>query len=194
MELRVRPGVVLREFEEEHAAELFRVTDHNRTHLRRWLPWLDATRCEQDSLQFIRAVRKRVLLYFEVHFGIWVDGRLGGVIGTHQVDRVNGRTSVGYWLDQRLEGRGIVTACVATMLDHLFGELGLHKVMIQCATGNARSRAIPVRLGFTSEGVSRENEWLYDHYVDHDCFSMLEDEWRVRFTDDPARRPGMPDQ
>jgi ribosomal-protein-serine acetyltransferase len=180
MDIRVRPGVELRELDEPHADELFRLTDRNRTYLRRWLPWLDGTRCAQDSLFYIRAVRKRILLYSELHFGICVDGRIAGTLGTHAVDRINSRTSIGYWLDEDCQGRGIVTDCVAALLDHLFGELGLHRVGIQCAVGNLRSQAVPERLGFVREGVAREEEWLYDHFVDHVCYGILDREWRVR--------------
>lgn len=190
MEIRVRPGVVLRELEEEHADELFRLTDRNRTYLRRWLPWLDGTRCAQDTLSYIKAVRKRVLLYYEVHLGIWVDGRIAGTMGTHAVDRVNGRTSIGYWLDEGLQGRGIVGDCAAAMLDHLFGEVGMHRVGIQCAVGNLRSQAIPERLGFVMEGIAREEEWLYDRYVDHVCYGILDREWRVRRTRDAGPETG----
>ena len=52
--------------------------------------------------------------------------------------------------------------------------------MIHCAVGNRRSRAIPERLGFTQEGIARDAEWLYDHYVDLVTYSLLAPEWSKR--------------
>ncbi|MEN1761147.1 GNAT family protein [Anoxynatronum sibiricum] len=54
----------------------------------------------------------------------------------------------------------------------------LNRVEIRCATGNHKSRAIPQQLRFVAEGVLREAEWLYDHYVDHVVYAMLASEWK----------------
>ena len=66
------------------------------------------------------------------------------------------------------------------MLDHIFDELGLHRVEIRCGTGNLRSCAIPERLGFTREGVVREAEWVNDRWVDLVVWGILEEDWRRR--------------
>ena len=34
------------------------------------------------------------------------------------------------------------------------------------------------RLGFVQEGILREAEWLYDHYVDLVVYSMLKSDWK----------------
>jgi ribosomal-protein-serine acetyltransferase len=43
----------LRILEECHAEELFALTDKNRAHLKKWLPWLDLTRSAVDTRNFI---------------------------------------------------------------------------------------------------------------------------------------------
>jgi ribosomal-protein-serine acetyltransferase len=53
----------------------------------------------------------------------------------------------------------------------------MHKVEIRAASGNKKSRAVPERLGFKQEGCIRQAEWLYDHYVDHVVYGMLDLEW-----------------
>jgi ribosomal-protein-serine acetyltransferase len=40
-----------------------------------------------------------------------------------------------------------------------------------------KSRAIPEKLGFVQEGITRQEEWLYDHYVDHVIYGLLAKDW-----------------
>jgi len=55
--------------------------------------------------------------------------------------------------------------------------LKLNKVEIRCATGNTRSCAIPQRLDFKFEGVVKQGEWLYDHFVDLFLYGMSASDW-----------------
>jgi ribosomal-protein-serine acetyltransferase len=63
------------------------------------------------------------------------------------------------------------------LTDYAFNELKLDKVEIRVAVENKKSRGIPERLGFVSEGCIRQAEWLYDHYVDHIVYGMLAKDW-----------------
>jgi ribosomal-protein-serine acetyltransferase len=161
------------------AVELFAVTDANRAHLRRWLPWLDSVKSSSDSAGFIQATLKQFAEHQGFNAAVLHDGAIVGVIGHHRISWANRSTSLGYWLAASHEGRGIMTAACRALVHHAFTEYTLHRVEIRCATGNARSCAIPVRLGFRREGHLREAEWLYDHYVDHHVFAMLQGEWKA---------------
>jgi ribosomal-protein-serine acetyltransferase len=176
----VAPGIEMRQFRREDAEPAFAVVDRHRDYLRRWLPWVDGTRSAEDVLQFIG----RTLDEFETNrnpqAGIWVDGVLSGSMGCHPIDWAHRNSSIGYWIRPDLQGRGIVTQCCEVMLDHLFKELGLHRVEIRCGTGNTRSCAVPARLGFTREGVAREAEWVSDRWIDLVIWSMLQEEWEMR--------------
>jgi ribosomal-protein-serine acetyltransferase len=166
--------------DEAQAEELFALVDANRAYLRVWLPWLDQNTEVGHTREFIRLTRKQHDDRNGFTCAIRLRGRLVGVVGLHGIDRVNRKTSVGYWVDQGHQGRGIVTRACAALLSYLFEELGLNCVEIGCAVGNARSAAIPERLGFTKEGLLRQREWLYDHFVDHVVYSVLASEWRQR--------------
>ena len=64
------------------------------------------------------------------------------------------------------------------MQDHAFGNLGLNRVVMRVDVGNIRSRAIPERLGFTQEGVTRQSDWLYTRFRDMVLYSILAGEWK----------------
>ena len=160
-----------------HAEELFRLTDANREHLRAWLPWVDLARSSEDTRAFIRQTRKQLADNNGFQTAIRERGALVGVIGHHAVNWANRSASLGYWLAKDAQGRGIMTAACRAFTSHAFKTMELNRVEIRCATENTKSRAIPERLRFTSEGTVRQAEWLYDHFVDHVVYGMLASEW-----------------
>ena len=168
----------LRLLEERHAKELSDLTDRNREYLRAWLPWVDANRTLEDRKNFIRSALKQFAQNKGLVAGIWYEGRLAGVIGYNALDWENRTVEVGYWLGEEHQGKGLVSAACRALVDHAFGELGLNRVVISCATENKKSCAIPERLGFRREGVQRQAEWLYDHFVDHVVYAIVASEWQ----------------
>jgi ribosomal-protein-serine acetyltransferase len=169
--------LVLRLLATTDARELFELTDTDRARLRRWLPWVDGTTSVANSEAFVRAALRQVVNRQGFQAAIVIDGAIAGVIGHHQISWANRSTSLGYWLAAAHEGHGIMTRACRVLVQHAFTELDLHRVEIRCATGNTRSAAIPERLGFRREGVVREAEWLYDHFVDHVVYGLLRSEW-----------------
>jgi len=178
--LPVAPGIEIRLFEMKDAEELFAAVDSERAYLREWLPWVDYSRSPDDVRHFIERVRGQFDANQGPQSGLWVDGRISGAVGCHPIDWPNRHCSVGYWMKATLQGRGIMTRACTTLLDYLFDELGLHRVTIQCGTGNRKSCAIPERLGFVREGVIRQGEWVNDRWLDMVIWGMLEDDWRSR--------------
>jgi ribosomal-protein-serine acetyltransferase len=178
MDLIVNKNVKLKEVEMEDAPSLYALIHANRGHLRRFLGWIDATEGTADIEMFIAGSRQRRMMQNGTDYGLWYKGRIVGVVGLHYMDWINHCTSIGYWIIENMQGKGIMTAAVSRLIRYVFDELGLNRVEIRCAVENEKSRAIPERLGFTREGQIRQGEWLYDHYVDHIVYGLLKNEWR----------------
>lgn len=160
-----------------NAEELFQITDRSRTYLREWLPWLDQTKTVDDSLQFIM---NSFQVYAErkgMTTGVFFKGKLAGVAGFNKFDWSNRIGYIGYWLDIEHQGYGIMTRVVRVLTDYAFEEYDLNRVDIRAAYDNKKSQAIPIRLGYKKEGILRQAEWLYDHYVDHVVYGMLKSDW-----------------
>jgi ribosomal-protein-serine acetyltransferase len=174
---RLDEEIELRSLDQPDAETLFDLTDRNRDHLRAWLPWVDGTRTVRDTLTFIRTALEQERDGDGFQAGIWYHGDLAGVVGYHRIDWPRRRVALGYWLAKAFEGRGIMTRACRVLVEHALHELGLERVEIRAATGNVRSRAIPLRLGFDEEGVVRRAEWLYDHFVDHVVYAMSRSRW-----------------
>ena len=169
----------LRPLAESDADELFALVESDRAHLARWMPWAQS-QSRAGIAEFIRGTRKQFADGNGFQVAIVSGGAIAGVAGFHPFDRRNRSASIGYWLAERYEGRGIMTRTVRALVDHALGAEGLHRVEIRVAPGNARSRAIPERLGFRAEGTLRESERLGDGYLDSVVYGMLAHEWVAR--------------
>lgn len=179
----IRENVHLQLLEVRHAPEVFSLTDQNRAYLRQWLPWVDSTLTVDDTLSFIRSTLEQFSSNRGLVAGIWSEGRVCGVIGTHKLDLMNRSVEIGYWLGQSFQGRGIITAACRALVTYALNELDLNRVTIQCARENEKSCSVPQRLGFTEEGVAREAQYLHGHFHDLRRFAMLKKDWKP----DPVR-------
>jgi len=174
---RVDERTQLRLLQQHHAEALFEVVDRNRDHLRAWLPWVDGTTEVQDSMDFVVMQIYTFAQQGLMTCGVWHDGELCGVIGHNTIDPEARVTTLGYWLDAGKQGHGVMTRCVAAFLDHAFSEYGQEVVQIRVAPGNARSVAIPERLGFVRGEVLADAERLHDRVVDHVVYRMRREDW-----------------
>jgi len=137
---------------------------------------VDATESPQDSASFVRAAEAQAGAGTGLHLAIRDQGALAGVVGYRRLDPP-ANLDIGYWLGDGFEGRGLMTAACRTLLTHAFAAAAAHRVQIRAAPGNARSRAVPERLGFRLEGVLREAEYLPSGWVDHCVYAMVAGEW-----------------
>ena len=66
-----------------------------------------------------------------------------------------------------------MTTAAKTLISEGFRQLELNRIQARVATENYPSQAVCDRLGLKKEGVLRQAEWLYDHYVDLTMNSVL---------------------
>ncbi len=165
------------------AEELFSVVESNRTYLREWLPWLDQTNSVEDEISFISMSLDEYEKREGVIYAIRLGGRIIGTIGLNWIDWGNRGCGVGYWLSESHTGQGIVTRCCTRLMEHCFDNLGLHRFVLEAAVENHESRAVADRLGMRLEGITKDREWLYDHYVDAALYAITAPEWRTKNQD-----------
>lgn len=159
------------------AERLFEITNQSREYLREWLPWVDQTNTIKDSQTFIQMSTQMYLDRIGLTAGIFYKNVLVGVAGFNRIDWENKIGYIGYWLASDYQNRGIMTRVVHGLIDYAFNHYDLNRIDIRTATENKKSQAIPERLGFTNEGMVRQAEWLYDHFVDHFIYGLLKSEW-----------------
>jgi ribosomal-protein-alanine N-acetyltransferase len=82
---------------------------------------------------------------------------------------------IGYWVDQRVAGRGIMPTAVAMATDHCFA-VGMHRMEINIRPENLASRRVVEKLGFRPEGLRPRYLHIDGDWRDHLSFALTVDE------------------
>ena len=142
------------------------------------MSFVDRTKTVKDIEAYIHSGLEKFAKGNGFQLGIWADGELVGVIGLNYIFREFRCTEIGYWLGAKFEGRGVMTKACRHLCGYLFAELSLNRVEIRCAETNAKSRAIPERLGFVQEGKLRQLGYTREGLVDYLVYGLLKREWQ----------------
>jgi ribosomal-protein-serine acetyltransferase len=147
--------------------------------LNEWLPWArtdyesgDAGAFIRDSLQAWKEARAwdytiRLRDNPTRHIGnisIWTVSKSGKI------------AEIGYWIRSDETSKGICTEAADALLAEAFGAMGFHKVIMRIAVGNDASHRVAEKLGFTRDGILREELLIRGNWVDHTLWTMLDRE------------------
>ncbi len=177
LQIKVSDNIQLQLTALHHAEGLLQAVNENREHLSAFLPWVPNMQTVEDFENYIRNCQALIEEKKELSFVIFYNDAIIGRIGLHYMNLRDKNASIGYWLTKSAEGKGIIIQSCKAIIDCGFNELGLHRIEIKAATTNQRSRAIPLKLGFTEEGILRQAELVKGEFLDIVLFSMLKNEW-----------------
>lgn len=180
--LTLRDGeLVLRPLRRRDRADFERLRDRNREWLRPW----DATDPEAPrrilpfgSVRRWNEQQARLGLYLPLL--ITVRGKPAGQITAGPIQYGALRTAtLGYWIDRDLAGAGLVPRSAALMIDHLFAELGLHRVEVTVRPENDASLRVVQKLHLRPEGTRRAAIHVDGAWRDHRVFALTAEEVRT---------------
>ncbi|WFE98057.1 GNAT family protein [Micromonospora sp. WMMD987] len=83
---------------------------------------------------------------------------------------------VGYWVDSRAAGRGVIPTAMALAVDHAFGPGGLHRVEVNIRPENKPSRRVVEKLGFREEAYHVRYMHIDGAWRDHIGYAMTSEE------------------
>lgn len=134
-----------------------------------WLPFARREQSEETIEANIRESHAKFLLREDLRLLIFLKetGQFIGSSGLHRINWNIPKFEIGYWLDTRFSGKGYMTEAVQGISDFAFQVLGARRVEIRCDTQNARSNAIPKRLGFALEGTFHNDDLNFDGDLSH---------------------------
>ena len=177
MKIIVDENIQLEITSEKFATQLFNVINNNREHLSAFLSWVENMQSVENMRQYLKNCELLIEEKKEISFVILLNNNPVGRIGLHHLNLQNKTGAIGYWLDKKAEGKGIITKSCLKLIDYGFNKIYLNRIEIKASVKNFKSQAIPIKLNFTKEGILRQAEFVNNEFIDLFLYSMLKDEW-----------------
>ncbi len=176
--IHIDEDIQLRLLEERYLEAYYALLKKNQHHLKVWEPWAELEPTLEGTREYMRQTLHQFADGRSQQTGIWYRSALVGSMGLHFRGYDDRKVEIGYWIDLDTQGKGIITRASRGLTSYAFDYLGMNKVEIHCAAGNVRSRAVPQRLGFSQDGVLRQDQLLHGDFVDIFVYSMLASDWK----------------
>ncbi|QIX28011.1 GNAT family N-acetyltransferase [Nocardioides sp. JQ2195] len=110
-------------------------------------------------------------------FVVEVEGRLVGQVTVSNIVRGSGQfASIGYWIDQRVAGRGVMPLAVAMTIDYCFFVAGLHRIEISIRPENTNSLRVVEKLEIHEVGYAPRFLHIDGEWRDHRQFAITAEE------------------
>lgn len=110
-------------------------------------------------------------------FAIEVEGEIAGQVTVSGISRGAFQSgSIGYWIDERVAGRGVTPVAVALVVDHCFQTMGLHRTEVSIRPENGPSRRVVEKLGFREEGRHQRFLFIDGGWRDHLSFALVRED------------------
>jgi ribosomal-protein-serine acetyltransferase len=184
---RINENILLRLPDMTDAPALFALFEQNRDHLTEWQDWPNAIQTLGDCRQFILRHQRENAEGKTLGCLILFQEKLVGMCELTYIVPLLRKAEIGYWIAEEYEGKGIVSQSCRGLIAHAFGTMKLNRLALKFKhvskdNENIRSRRVAERLGFTQEGILRQDGMTKGVLMDMVMCSLLAEEWRVRIT------------
>lgn len=137
-----------------------------------------------DFKKYARRMRAEAREHRSLALMIEHNGRLVGQITLGNIVWGSLRQGyIGYWIDSRVAGRGIMPTALAMVLDFAIIKLQLHRIEINIRPENQASLRVVEKLGLKTEGLREKYLHIAGDWRDHQVYVLLaEDHPQAGFT------------
>jgi ribosomal-protein-alanine N-acetyltransferase len=173
------------------ALEHLRFAEENRAHLTPWEPPCPADyftlgfwreRLRKNLVEQTKDISVRLSIFWK---SVPDSPVLGNCNFSNFVWGAFHCATLGYRLDHRLQGKGVMTEALSAALQYMFDERGFHRIQANYRPTNERSGAVLRRLGFVVEGYARDYLFIDGDWRDHVLTSLTNPAMKDR----PPRLP-----
>lgn len=116
--------------------------------------------------------------WFQAAIELKTSQALVGDCAFHIVANDTRQAYIGFTVGAPHWRKGYAEEACRRLLEYLFGELNLHRVVAECDVMNTASFSLLERLGFRREAHLLENIWFKGAWGSEYHYAMLEREWK----------------
>ena len=164
---------MIRPYRLDDAQSIVEAVHESRAELQPWMPWCHPAYSLEDSRSWlgiqVPAFEKKTAFEFAI---VAADGGYLGGCGLNQLDGINRRANLGYWVRSKATRQGVATTAVCALRDWAFQSTDLIRLEILVAIGNGASHRVAQKAGAVREGVLQRRLLLHGQSHDATIFSL----------------------
>ena len=139
-----------------------------------WMPWFHPGYHLRETRSWLEMQVAAFRMGTSYEFAIESDaGRFLGGCGINQIDPLNRRANLGYWVRTTEAGRGVATTAARLAAEWAFKHTDVVRLEIVAATGNVASQRVAERVGAQREGVLRSRLFVRGQFQDAVVYSLV---------------------
>ncbi len=166
--------VILRPYRVDDVSPLLEAARESVTEVEPFLPWCRPNLTAEEQLAWIEAQAAARAAGRAFEFVVLSgDGAFLGGCGVNQIDALNRRANVGYWVRSSATRRGVATAALRQAVRWAFQHTDLVRLEVLVSTRNAASLRVADKAGAVREGVLRRRLLLHGTWHDAVLFSIV---------------------
>ena len=115
--------------------------------------------------------------YESFRWFISIGGQILGTVSLKNISHSMGYGEIGYGVAESHQGKGIATTAIRLLVDKIFTESTLRRLLAFVHEENQASRRVLEKLGFQEEGLLREHYVIHGAPVNEVLYALLKREW-----------------
>ena len=169
-DIRIRPYTVA------DAEEVWKAAQESSAELLPWMPWYHVGYHLRETRSWLEMQANAFRIGTEYAFAIESpEGRYLGGCGLSQIDAVNHRANLGYWVRTSATRRGVARTAVRHLAAWAFSHTDLVRLEIVAATANIASQRVAERSGARREGILARRLCVRGQFQDAVMFSLIKE-------------------
>lgn len=128
---------------------------------------------KEDALNFIDKNREAYNEIFEMDFYIFYKNNIAGAIGLSDIDHLNLKAHIGYWIGKKYRNNKIATKSLSKMVNFSKKELKLHSLYTEVLTNNIPSINVLLKNNFNLSGIKKDSFYYNNKFYSSFLFSLI---------------------
>lgn len=126
----------------------------------------------------LKDIKEKPRKNYNLGIALKSNNKIIGAISLDNIDMLNKRATIGYWLGKKYREQGIMSEAEEAILKLAFDKLKLNKLKGEAVISNKGSNSLFRRFGFRKIGIEKEELIKKEGKLDAYIYELLREDWR----------------